>query len=493
MYRYVLVALGAVSAPFVVEASVVISEVAWMGTAENANAEWIELYNDGPAEDVSGWTLSAVDGQPAIALSGTISANGYVLLERTNDDTVPGVSAFLIYTGAMGNTGEILELRDEGGALIDRVDGSGDWAIGGSNETKETLQRSGTPSTGSFITAPATPQGGGGVPSSTNDTSDDTATNTSGTVAGTNTSRSSSSGGNILYPSAKVREEKTPRLEPALTLVLPEERIVTVRVPTDYSVRAHKESGTEIMVTDVVWNFGDGTVEKGREVTHTYTYPGTYVVTVTGHRSGFLSEIQDTTRMVVKAVEPAVEIVSVTTEYIEIKNVSGDEVDLSGYVLMQGSAVFRLPPGTVLLAKTSVRFPRSRTGLSTGVATALYHPSGALAVSYGTLATQTVSVSSASRNITPPATVASAYDAREVIPEENRVLAQFEISTSSTSSEMSARTIDTAETGNQSEDALWLWLLGLGSAILATVVVVLLARREPQPEIIDGFEIESDE
>ena len=197
--------------------------------------------------------------------------------------------------------------------------------------------------------------------------------------------------------------------------------------------------------------------------------------------------------MVVKAVEPAVEIVSATSEYIEIKNVSGDEVDLSGYVLMQGSAVFRLPPGTVLLPKTSVRFPRTRTGLSAGVATELYHPSGALAVSYGTPPTQPVSMSPVSRKITPPATVASAYDAREVIPEENRVLAQFEISTSSTSSEMSARTIDTAETGNQSESGLWLWLLGLGSAILATVVVVLLARREPQPEIIDGFEIESDE
>ena len=111
MYRYVVATLVAVSAPGSVGASVLISEVAWMGTADNANAEWIELYNNGPAEDVSGWSLSAVYGQPVITISGTISTNGYVLLERTNDDTIPSVSAFLIYTCTMGNAGEVLERR----------------------------------------------------------------------------------------------------------------------------------------------------------------------------------------------------------------------------------------------------------------------------------------------------------------------------------------------------------------------------------------------
>ena len=173
----------------------------------------------------------------------------------------------------MGNTGEVLELRDAGGTLVDRVDGTGAWAIGGNNDTKETLQRSGTPSTGSFITAPATPQGGGGVPSSTNDTSDDTATNTSA-PSPVPTPRALLRVGIFSIHPQKPREEKTPRLEPALTLVLPEERTVTVRVPTDYSVRAHKENGAEIVVTDVVWNFGDGTVEKGKR-SNTYVHlPG---------------------------------------------------------------------------------------------------------------------------------------------------------------------------------------------------------------------------
>ena len=137
------------SIPVVADASVFISEVAWMGSAEDANAEWIEIYNNGAAVDLEGWTLNAVDGQPGIVLTGTLPADSYALLERSDDSTVPSVDAYLVYTGALGNTGEILELRDADGMLIDRVDGSNDWAIGGDNGTKETLQRSGNPATGS--------------------------------------------------------------------------------------------------------------------------------------------------------------------------------------------------------------------------------------------------------------------------------------------------------------------------------------------------------
>ena len=45
--------------PFIAKASVVISEIAWMGNSSNANAEWIELYNNGSEDiDLSGFTIS---------------------------------------------------------------------------------------------------------------------------------------------------------------------------------------------------------------------------------------------------------------------------------------------------------------------------------------------------------------------------------------------------------------------------------------------------
>ncbi|MCP4420714.1 MAG: lamin tail domain-containing protein, partial [Chloroflexi bacterium] len=110
---------------------VVISEVAWMGTAVSANDEWLELYNNmGSSVDLTGWTLNAADGTPSIGLSGSIPANSYFLLERTDDSTVPGVSADLLYTGALVNDGEDLVLRDGAAAVVDRVDSSGGWFSG---------------------------------------------------------------------------------------------------------------------------------------------------------------------------------------------------------------------------------------------------------------------------------------------------------------------------------------------------------------------------
>jgi len=123
------------------ETTIVINEIAWMGTTVSANDEWIELYNlTTQAVDLTGWTLAATDGQPKINLTGSISAGGYFLLERTSDQTVPGIIADQIYTGALGNSGEILELRDGSNNLVDKIDVAAGWPAG-DNTTKATMER----------------------------------------------------------------------------------------------------------------------------------------------------------------------------------------------------------------------------------------------------------------------------------------------------------------------------------------------------------------
>jgi len=121
---------------------VVVNEVAWMGTSASVNDEWVELFNaTDRAIDLTGWTLSAQDGTPAVALSGALLPQGFFLLERTDDNTVSDISADQIYTGALANAGETLLLKDAAGALIDtvNVDG-GNWPAG-NNTTKATMER----------------------------------------------------------------------------------------------------------------------------------------------------------------------------------------------------------------------------------------------------------------------------------------------------------------------------------------------------------------
>ncbi len=118
--------------------TVIISEIAWMGTTTSTSDEWIELHNPaGTSVDVTGWTLSAADGTPSITLSGTVAAYGYFVLERTDDSSVPEVTADQIYSGALENGGEVLELRDAASSLIDSVDA---WH-GGDNATKASMSR----------------------------------------------------------------------------------------------------------------------------------------------------------------------------------------------------------------------------------------------------------------------------------------------------------------------------------------------------------------
>ncbi|MBZ9578166.1 lamin tail domain-containing protein [Patescibacteria group bacterium] len=123
-----------------VSLNVVINEIAWMGTGVSYNDEWIELYNNGSDINLDGWVLKADDGSPKINLSGIIPAKGFFLLERTDDNTVPEIPADLIYTGALGNSGENLKLYDNSGNIINEVNCSDGW-LAGNNETKQTMEK----------------------------------------------------------------------------------------------------------------------------------------------------------------------------------------------------------------------------------------------------------------------------------------------------------------------------------------------------------------
>ncbi|HOZ36625.1 MAG TPA: VWA domain-containing protein, partial [bacterium] len=119
---------------------VLINEVAWMGTLSSADDEWLELLNTtNQPIDLTGWKLKSQDGTPDITLSGAIPANDYFLLERTDDASVPGVTANQIYTGSMSNSGENLELRTATDLLIDSGGGL-PWPAG-DNTSKKTMSR----------------------------------------------------------------------------------------------------------------------------------------------------------------------------------------------------------------------------------------------------------------------------------------------------------------------------------------------------------------
>jgi len=125
---------------------VVINEVAWGGTAASPEHEWIELYNTtDDAIDMSGWTLTAVDGeQPSMTIEDgkVIPAQGYFLLERT-DEAVSDIEADQVYGDLqMDDSGETLELRDVTWGLIATVnDNGGEWPAGTADPGYYSMER----------------------------------------------------------------------------------------------------------------------------------------------------------------------------------------------------------------------------------------------------------------------------------------------------------------------------------------------------------------
>ena len=107
MNRSFFVSIILIAMALPVYAGVVINEVAWMGTTNSAQDEWLELYSD-TAQNLEGWSLSTADGGTTIPLSGSISAGWYFLIERTDDNTVPGITADLVkpFGNGLANAGE---------------------------------------------------------------------------------------------------------------------------------------------------------------------------------------------------------------------------------------------------------------------------------------------------------------------------------------------------------------------------------------------------
>ena len=122
---------------------IIINEVAWMGTQNSSNDEWIELKNiSSGIIDLSNWQLLDQGEQIKIIFSSTarLGAGQFLLLERTNDETVPNISADIIYVGSLANQNEGLRLFDNNCQLQDEVFAQPDWPAG-DNTSKRTMER----------------------------------------------------------------------------------------------------------------------------------------------------------------------------------------------------------------------------------------------------------------------------------------------------------------------------------------------------------------
>jgi hypothetical protein len=121
--------------------NILISEIAWMGTINSANDEWIELKNiSDKLFNISGWQLVDKDEQIKIVFSaGTkIKASGFFVLGRGEERN--DIPTDYLYSGNLRNSDEGLRLFDKDCNLIDEVLASKNWPAG-DNKNQKTMER----------------------------------------------------------------------------------------------------------------------------------------------------------------------------------------------------------------------------------------------------------------------------------------------------------------------------------------------------------------
>ncbi|MFB6212903.1 MAG: lamin tail domain-containing protein [Candidatus Magasanikbacteria bacterium] len=142
----------------VVNGDLVINEVAWMGTDGSYLNEWIEIKNKSNRPiSLAGYQL--VDRAEQIdfkfSSKAKIKANDFYLVAR-NKDFFEDANPNFVYSGSLSNGSEGLKLYDGNCSLKDKVIASGGWPAG-SNKTNKTMIRTGQDSLKTSSKAGGTP------------------------------------------------------------------------------------------------------------------------------------------------------------------------------------------------------------------------------------------------------------------------------------------------------------------------------------------------
>jgi len=155
------------------------------------------------------------------------------------------------------------------------------------------------------------------------------------------------------------------------------ERMATVNTKIRFEASASLGETNEQHVS-FRWSFGDGTYAIGKVASHTYKFPGEYIVVLNSSRG----ESRATSRTEVTVIDPKItfeEIKEGNSGFVEIKNNSESEINIGGWTLRSGDEMLVLASDTIIKPKHSIK-PLFSYTLDNGLN--LEYPDGTLALAY---------------------------------------------------------------------------------------------------------------
>ena len=348
--------------PSYVFAQISITEIMYDAPGGDDGREWVEISNSGPTTVVlSALRLREAETNHKLAEffgGATLPSGAYAIIannpEKFKGD-FPNFSGVLVDSSfSLSNAGETLSIRD-GDINLDSVSYTTEWGAKGDGNSLQKIN-------GEWKASSPTPGEANSL-------------NTNSKVAPTQGENSSASDSSL-----DVWAESFP-VESQIFAHAGKDKKAVAGQTLEFTGKAWGLKNEPLLNAKYGWTFGDGGQAFGIHVTHTFRHVGSYVV-VLNVSSG---EYSASNRLLVIVSEPQIFITQIKNEtdgYVEILNLSSNELDLSFWGLKSGGKIFSFPSGTILLSKSKVRFVNSITGLDAESDTSLLFQNGNVAVKY---------------------------------------------------------------------------------------------------------------
>ena len=361
--------------PFLAKASVYISEIMYDIDGSDDKKEWIEIYNDNAGEiNLKDWRFydgsnHILNEPPANGGRGSLvlPAYSYAILSSDATTTVansPAYSGAVIDTVmSLGNTSETLKIIDASGAIIDAVSYNSSMGANGDGNSLQKINGvwSAKSPTFGYINASSAQSS-----SSSSQESQSSSANSSSSSVSENIAS-----GSIAYNykneqiSAIAGEHKT--------------AVAGADVVLEGNALGFKKEPLEN--ARYLWTPGDGSSKEGKNIRHIYKYPGNYIA-VLNVSSGNISASD---RINIKVIPNELIIIETKNEFIKLKNKSGVILDVSGWFLKVGGAIFKFPDYSLVAADAELMISSDISSIKfadNNFSAEILYPNGSAAFSY---------------------------------------------------------------------------------------------------------------
>ncbi|MEI6580685.1 MAG: lamin tail domain-containing protein [bacterium] len=331
-------------------AGVVINEVKYSPTTK----QWIEIYNDTDNDiDITTYRIldsgAVTNGHGVVATDGGsnfIPKHGFGIIAKVPNDF--GTVSFPLFKSSLNIkvSGDSVILRNDQGENISSVSIDGSAIDGNSFQLINNTWEVAVPTPGIQNYVSTVPDGGN------------------------NTSGGSSSN----FTVQNIPEVKTKIVEPpTIKTKIITKNIAFTGLPNEFKANVLGYSDEVLRYGKCFWNFGDGAskeqINNFEKFYHTYSYPGEYIVSLE-YYTNYYNDIPDVTNKIKINVVPLSVFISKIGDgkdfFVEIKNNSDYEIDISNWSISSLNKRFVFPKNTIISSNGKIVLSPKITNFTTG-------------------------------------------------------------------------------------------------------------------------------